>query len=82
MDVVLIGWGINCKIVIDILSQNYNIIGIYDDDITKTEILGFPIIGKISANIFKSKNMICTIGNNDSIKSPKLQNFQSKIEQK
>jgi len=67
---ILFGASGHCKVIIDCLeSQGKNIVGIFDDDLTKTKLLNYEVIGKYDAQKFKNEELIISIGDNRTRKS-------------
>ena len=53
------------KVIIDCLeSQGLEIIGIFDDDANKVELLNYQVIGKYNAEMFSNEKLIISIGDN------------------
>lgn len=53
------------KVIIDSLeSQNIEIKGIFDDDLSKKELIGYPVIGKYKEHYLENNSVIISIGDN------------------
>ncbi len=67
---ILFGASGHCKVIADCLkTQGKSIVGIFDDDLTKTKLLNYEVIGKYDAKKFKDEEIIISIGNNQTRKS-------------
>jgi len=60
----------HCKVIIDCLeSQGKSIVGIFDDDLIKSKLLNYEVIGKYDAQKFEDEELIISIGDNKTRKS-------------
>ena len=64
-NIAIIGAGGHCSVVVDIIkSNNYNIVGIYDDHIVESR-FGYPILGKVDTIDKSIENFVIAIGDDD-----------------
>lgn len=57
------------KVIIDCFeSQGFEIIGIFDDDPNKVELLNYQVIGKYNFELFSNEKLIISIGDNQTRK--------------
>jgi sugar O-acyltransferase (sialic acid O-acetyltransferase NeuD family) len=69
-DLLFFGAGGHAKVVIEAWqAAGGKIAGIFDDDLTRREILGLQVTGKYHAGVSKELPMIISIGNNQTRKS-------------
>ncbi len=62
---LLYGASGHAKVIISsILSENKNIIGVFDDDLSKKEIFSFPVVGIYSKDFSPKSELIIAIGHN------------------
>lgn len=62
---LLYGASGHAKVIISsILSENKNILGVFDDDLSKKEIFGFPVIGAYKKDFYSENEIIIAIGHN------------------
>ena len=67
---LLFGVSGHCKVILDCLESNgKNIVGIFDDDLTKTKLLNYEVIGKHNTQKFKDEEIIISIGDNKTRKN-------------
>jgi len=61
----LFGAGGHAKVIIDIMELNGFVLkGIFDDDISKKSLLGYPVIGSFSKEIIEDDKLLLAIGDN------------------